>query len=471
MQPPCKTTFGLSARLALGLAASALSPVLVCAVCAAWLGAAPGLALACGAAAGLACAALCLRLWRAGLTGPLEGMDSAVKAFVTAGYRLERPLPKAGWPEPAGLASAFNRLALELGAYRGFHLNQVLEERSKAQALIETITDGVLICDDKGRLIYSNQRALNLLGIAKSTSIILPDSITRREFGALIAEIVSSRESSARAEAVLPGPEGEGSVARTYLVLARPFVLATLPAPGRVIVLRDVTVEKEIESARETLFHMITHDMRAPLASILGYAQMLERKLCAAGPDSEKYLQAIMRASKRLNGMVNDILTTIKLERGDMVLNPANGDAAALCRDVYEVHAPLAASKNVTLSAAVPEGPVPLHGDTALLERVLANLTGNALKFTPPGGAVSIGCRTEAGRTVFSVEDTGPGIPPDKREEIFEKYAQMEEHKYMGFGLGLAMCKMAVELHKGRIWVESEQGKGSRFIFVIPSEA
>ena len=92
---------------------------------------------------------------------------------------------------------------------------------------------------------------------------------------------------------------------------------------------------------------------------------------------------------------------------------------------------------------------------------------GNSLKFTPGGGTITLSAWETSEEVFFAVEDTGPGIPENKRLEIFEKYSQMEEHKSMGFGLGLAMCKMTVELHKGRIWVESEVGKGSKFIFTV----
>ena len=92
---------------------------------------------------------------------------------------------------------------------------------------------------------------------------------------------------------------------------------------------------------------------------------------------------------------------------------------------------------------------------------------GNSLKFTPGGGSITLSTWEDKEKVFFAVEDTGPGIPENKRKEIFEKYSQMEEHKSMGFGLGLAMCKMTVELHKGDIWVESEVGKGSKFIFTV----
>ena len=178
-----------------------------------------------------------------------------------------------------------------------------------------------------------------------------------------------------------------------------------------------------------------------------------------------------MRSARRLNGMIEDILNTIKLERGELKLKADGIDAGALCDAVFEVHEPLAAAKRIKLSAAPLPAKIRFRGDAALLERVLVNLVGNSLKFTPAGGNVALSCRAVAGEALFTVEDDGPGIPREKREEIFEKYSQLEEHKHMGLGLGLAMCRLAVQAHNGRIWVESEEGKGSRFMFVVPLTA
>jgi signal transduction histidine kinase len=403
-----------------------------------------------------------------GLVLPMVKVSSAVKCFITADYKLESVIPREGWPEAGNLISSLNRLMLELSAYRAFHLNQVVEERAKAQALIETISDSVMLVDDRGQLIYSNERALKLLGIPKlDPHIVLPGSVRQTAFFHVLDGIMSSQEKHIKADVAIPGQDEDCCVVRNFRVISHQFFLATFKRSGRVILIRDVTVEKEIESSRETFFHMITHDMRAPLTSIQGYAELMEQYVQVA-PESGKYLQAILRSSKRLNGMVDDILNTIKLEHGEMKLCLAAIDAGELCVRVFEVHDPLAARKNIKFSIIPASLKVTFTGDIILLERVISNLVGNSLKFTPKGGTVSLSFREAAGKVVFFVEDSGPGIPKEKYKEIFEKYTQLEEHQYMGFGLGLAMCKMAVELHNGHIWVESEEGKGSKFSFAIP---
>lgn len=456
-------------RLNLIIAVSSLAPVLAFAVCAGLFK--PGYLYSAivAAAAALLSAFVAVRLIAGGLIAPMGRMIAGVKLFVKADYKLDTAMPKEGWSEAANLISALNRVMLELSAYRAFHLNQLVDERTKAQALIDTIADGILLTDDRGQLIYSNQIALKILDISGSeANITLPASVQQKEFLPVLSGIMASPEKYLKAEVMVTSQGEECSVDKNFRITSRQFLLATLKRPGRVIGIRDITAEREIESARETFFHMITHDMRAPLSSIQGYAQLIRKSAPPPPPMTEKYLDVILRASTRLNGMIEDILTTMKLENGEMALNPVEIEAGELCSRVFEVHGPMAAKKQIKFSIVLPPVKIPFSADATLLERVITNLVGNSLKFTPEGKTVKLTCGESSGEVVFCVEDSGPGIPKEKQTEIFEKYAQMEEHKYMGFGLGLAMCKMAVELHKGRIWVESEEGKGSKFSFAIP---
>jgi len=426
---------------------------------------------AAAAAAGLASlfAALCAgRLIERGLSAPVSKVSAAVKKFIADNYRLAAALPKEGWPAAAALVSSANRLMLELGAFRAFQINQVVEERGKAKALIETIPDGALLLDDRGGIIYSNRTALRLLGIpGLSEEVSIPASVTVTALAEEISRMLASEEPYLKACVELPRPEGISGPARTYLLIAAQFLLPTLKRPGRVLILRDVTQEMELEKTKESFFQMITHDMRAPLSSIMGYTQILAKSVPKT-PLSDQHIATIIRAAGRLNGMITDILNTTKMERGSMSLSPERLESAALASRMRDAHAPDAERRKVSLAPVTGDG-AEFYGDKVLLERVLSNLIGNAIKFTPPGGSVELSCGRLDGNVLFMVSDTGPGVPKDKREVIFEKYAQMEEHSSMGFGLGLAMCKLAVELHKGRIWVEPGKEAGSCFKLTLPA--
>ena len=397
---------------------------------------------------------------------PINNMVNGVKNFLKVQH-LDQVIPQEGWPEIKVLVGILNRLMLELQAYRAFQLNQIVEEKGKAQALIDTISDGVLLIDDRGSMIYSNNTALRLLGIPKiSPEVGVPRSVKNEAFFKALTDMLAQKEKYLKTELEASLSSDSKAPAKSFRIISNQFLLATLKRPGRVIIIRDITSEKEIEKAKEDFFHMITHDMRAPLSTLQGYTELLMKKI-PASPSTDKYLQSMLYSSRRLRGMIDDILNVTKLERGTMALQLDSMDASALMARIKDNHEPVAGPKNIKLSVALPPSKIELMADPILLERVITNLMGNSLKFTPSGGSITLSTWETAQEVFFAVEDTGPGIPENKREEIFGKYSQMEEHKSQGFGLGLAMCKMTVELHKGRIWVESELGKGSKFIFTV----
>jgi len=277
---------------------------------------------------------------------------------------------------------------------------------------------------------------------------------------------MAQKEKYLKAEVDAPVDSETSAVTKSFRVISNQFLLATLKRPGRVIIIRDITNEKEIEKAKEDFFHMITHDMRAPLSTIQGYTELLMKKI-GSSPATDKYLQSMLYSSRRLRGMIDDILNTTKLERGTMTLQLDSLDAEALISRVKDNHEPVAGPKGIKLVVVPPPSRIHVTADPILIERVITNLMGNSLKFTPSGGTITLSAWEDSEKVFFAVQDTGPGIPENKRKEIFEKYGQMEEHKSQGFGLGLAMCQMTVQLHKGDIWVESEVGKGSKFIFTV----
>jgi two-component system phosphate regulon sensor histidine kinase PhoR len=397
---------------------------------------------------------------------PINNMVNGVKRFLKEQH-LDQVIPQEGWPEIRVLVGILNRLMLELQAYRAFQLNQIVEEKGKAQALIDTISDGVLLIDDRGSLIYSNTTALKILGIPKiSPEVAVPRSVKNEAFFNALTEMLTVKEKYLKTEVEGPASDDAKAPHKNFRIISNQFLLATLKRPGRVIIIRDITSEKEIEKAKEEFFHMITHDMRAPLSTLQGYTELLMKKI-GPSPATDKYLQSMLYSSRRLRGMIDDILNTTKLERGTMTMQLDSVDPEALVRRVKENHEPVAGPKNIKLTVTAPEAKMQVTADPILLERVLTNLMGNSLKFTPGGGSITLSSWESGDEVFFAVEDTGPGIPEVKRKEIFEKYSQMEEHKSQGFGLGLAMCKMTVEIHKGRIWVESEVGKGSKFIFTV----
>jgi signal transduction histidine kinase len=227
-----------------------------------------------------------------------------------------------------------------------------------------------------------------------------------------------------------------------------------------------------LEKHRDDLTNLIVHDLRTPLTSIMGGMQTLPMIGCLDEKQREMVALSV-RGGENLLGMINDLLDVEKMEQGAMELDYAPIQPAALIESALTQVSWLTTSKELTVvNSATDELPA-FHGDEGKLRRVLVNLLGNAIKFTPHGGTLNIsaGLTSDSEMLQFSVKDSGEGIPEEAFEQIFEKFGQVANRQaggVMSTGLGLTFCKLAVESHGGVITVESALGEGSTFTFTVP---
>lgn len=229
---------------------------------------------------------------------------------------------------------------------------------------------------------------------------------------------------------------------------------------------------QELEKLRDNLTHMIIHDLRTPLTSVIMGMQTLE-VTGDLNDDQREMLNIAVSGGETLLGMINDLLDVEKLESGTMQLDLAVLSPTELVDSAIVQVATLVESKQLSLLRHVAADLPTLRGDENKLRRTLVNLLGNAIKFTPSGGTITVETRQseDAQSVVFDVKDTGEGIPPESFERIFEKFGQVESRqagRMMSTGLGLTFCKLAVEAHGGHIGVESVIGEGSTFCFALP---
>ncbi len=229
---------------------------------------------------------------------------------------------------------------------------------------------------------------------------------------------------------------------------------------------------QEVEKLRDDLTHMIIHDLRTPLTSVIAGMQTLD-VVGDLNADQREMMEIAVIGGETLLGMINDLLDVEKLESGTMQLDYAALSVAQLVTSAVSQVASLAESKHLKLIRQTPDDLPPLQGDENKLRRTLVNLLGNAIKFTRAGGTVTVEAH-ESGDPpgiVFSVSDTGEGIPAEAFGRIFEKFGQVASRqggRSMSTGLGLTFSKLAVEAHQGQIGVESVPGQGSTFSFTIP---
>ena len=227
---------------------------------------------------------------------------------------------------------------------------------------------------------------------------------------------------------------------------------------------------RRLEAARDNLVHMIVHDLRSPLTGISGFLDLaLELGKETLTEEGLDYLQTAKRSTTAVIDMVSAVLDVSKMETGDMKLHLAECDLVRIAADLVTGMQSLKESREMILDA--PSAPVTVVADGDLLLRVIQNLLGNALKFTPSDGWIRLGIEPDDNRVCVTVRDNGPGVPAEYQARIFEKFGQVEaraNRQKHSTGLGLTFCKLAVEAHGGSIGVESEVGKGSKFWFVLP---
>ena len=224
--------------------------------------------------------------------------------------------------------------------------------------------------------------------------------------------------------------------------------------------------------ARDDLLGIVAHDVRSPLNAIFLAAELLHRRLETSGlRDGEAQVASILRSTERANRLIEDLLDVTRIEGGALTIRCSALAPRPVVGDALDSQRVLAAAAAIELELEVDEELPEIWVDRDRFLQVIENLVGNALKFTPKGGLITVTAVERPGEVVFSVADTGPGIPPDNLPYIFDRFWQAARAKRQGAGLGLPICKGIVEAHGGRIWVDSTVGVGTTVCFTMPAAA
>ena len=352
---------------------------------------------------------------------------------------------------------------------------KVLEaEKRHVEAVIHAISDGVIVTDAFGDLVLANGAAENIFGFHFDAAVRKPadEVIGDSKFLALLTEM---RETGLHVpHRTVEWVRSDGDPEATYRVTFNTVVQAKRGdrISGIVAVLHDVTKEKEIARMKNDFVSMVSHELKAPLASIKAYVEMLldgEAKNEAA---SREFLQTIAHEADRLNRLIQNILNLSRLESGLVPVNKTDLAITEILREVVDVIAPQAAQKTVRVEADLAPVFFRVRADRDMIYQAVLNVVSNAVKYTPAQGRVRISTYLEDGSVVVDVSDTGYGIPEDEIAKVFEKFyrARGSRHEATGTGLGLPLVRHIVEtVHGGRVVVESEVGKGTTFRLHLPA--
>ena len=415
------------------------------------------------------------RLLTYSITAHLEQLRRSAEQIERGDYSA-RVVPSSE-DEFADLARAFNHM-VDVLAHRENALreqNQTLASvNHRFEAVLNAANDGVAMLDTDGCFVLVNRRFGELLG----TRAPLLLHHTLEEARPLLIDKLSHQlaalaptETRAVAEEIIALEEPDRRFLQFYTA---PVVgVDGQEVIGRIIALRDITRERELDKMKTDFISVVSHELRTPLTSIKGYTDLLLSG--AAGENSEiqsEFLSIIQLSTTRLSNLINDILDISRIESGTLKIKHEPIDYRHIVADTLRLMKAAADAKQISMDAALPAAIPPVRGDADKVTQVLTNLVSNAIKYTPEGGWVKVSLEVTGEASVTTcVADSGIGVAPEDQSKLFQRFFRADNSSTReagGTGLGLVIAKTLIELMGGAIWLESEPGRGSRFYFTLP---
>ncbi len=404
------------------------------------------------------------------ISQPVAELKEAVAQIAQGDYAVQ--VPVRGKDELALLASQFNLMAEKLRQYHAMNVSQIISEKQKGEAIIQSVDNGLVVADSNLLISDINPKAASIFGVKK-------DEVPGRH----ILEIVRD-ENLAKLLRQSVAPEGgpkvtEGENILTVMSEGKqlhaqfsiiPIDTPDQVVPGIMLLLHDVTRLHELDRLKSEFVLTASHELRTPLTGIgMAINMLLEKASPNLTEEEKKLLQACYGEVRRLSALVKDLLDLSKIEAGklEMAFEPVApsflGDQAwASVKNQAE-------AKHIESAMEIPGNLPPVQADPAKIVWVLVNLLANAIRHSPEGSRIDLKAERAGGQIHFSVRDDGEGVPYEDQSRIFDKFVQVSGRDGSeGTGLGLAICREIVRAHQGTIWLDSHPGEGSTFTFTLP---
>ncbi len=372
-------------------------------------------------------------------------------------------------PEPSGssgdaldsLGSSLNQTAARLDQT----IRTLTEERNLSSAILGSMVEGVAVVNASERVLFSNPSFASVLGLGSPP-----------QPGSGLVEVVRQTELIEAVRKVLAGETRVESeivtgTLRQHFFAATVAAVRTTQANGAVVVLHDITDLRKLERIRRDFVANVSHEFRTPLTAIQGFSETLLGGAMNDPQNRDRFLGIILEHARRLARLTDDLLMLSKMDADRLELELRRLPVEQLVGGCVETAQPRAVEKDLQLSVSLDKKLPDIAGDRRRLTEVLQNLLDNAIQYTPAGGQIMVSAERHDGEVVFTVSDTGIGIPQADQPRIFERFYRVDvarSREVGGTGLGLSIAKHLMEAHGGRLWVESEVGQGSQFHFSVP---
>jgi len=387
---------------------------------------------------------------------PLRSLTQAVTNLESGKY--VETLPGKRLDEIGRLTNAFNRMAAQISQ----QIEELSAERGKLSAVVSTISDAILIVNGEGRVELINPAAETILNVNASEST-----------GKSLAEVVRNHI----IVDLWQKAQSTGEQQFTALETPTRLVLQAIASPMEdetgsraLLILQDYTRMKRLETVRRDFVSNVSHELRTPLASLKALTETVQETALDDPPAAKRFLAQMSVEIDNMTQLVQELLDLSKIESGRVPLERTYISPWEMIQPAAERMRIQAERSGLSLTVDCPEDLPRVHVDRSRMEQVLVNLIHNAIKFTPPGGSIQVRAWAQDKDVVLAIADTGTGIADEDLQRIFERFYKADRARSGGgTGLGLSIARHLVESHGGRIWAESEVGKGSTFFIAIPT--
>ncbi len=339
-------------------------------------------------------------------------------------------------------------------------------EKSKTLSMIDSFSEGIFMIDTNQKLIAMNDSAENFLNIHKKMPVTgdvllaLPNIYNFKE---KLSNVIAEKKQIIEEDVTIDS--------KIFKITLSPVLEINNPQNliGASVLLRDTTREKSFSQMKVDFTNIMVHELRSPLTAIKASSQFLMSDASLTDEEKQKLTGMISESSKKMLDEIALILDSAKMDAGLFTIRKVRSDINKLITDRVAVFKPLADEKAIKVDAEIDPSITPFSFDPIRIDEVINNLLSNSLKFTPQNGSISIKARFSDGMVNVSVTDTGQGVPKEKQHLLFTKFQQAPAGgSHVGTGLGLYVVKGVVEAHGGKVWLESEEGKGATISFTLP---
>jgi two-component system phosphate regulon sensor histidine kinase PhoR len=389
-------------------------------------------------------------------TRPIRELTTASDRMASGDLNIHLVIPADD--DIGHLSKALNRMATQLRS----EVEALQTERGKLTAILQQMTDGLVMVDDQGIVQMINPAAEGMFGVAEEQAMghSLAGALRQHQ----VIELWQHSQ------------EREGVQSITFEVISRRVYIQGIAVPlhqelsgSTLLLFQNLTRQRYLETVRQEFISNISHELRTPLAALKALTETLQEGALDDPPAARRFIQSMETEVDSLSQIVSELLELSRIESGRVPLNLMPTPAARIISPAVERLRLQAERAGLMITVNCPENLPFVLADPFRLEQVVVNLLHNAIKFTSSGGHIEVNARLASDAVIFSVQDTGIGIAEDDLPRIFERFFKADRARSGGgTGLGLAISRHLVEAHRGKIWVESFEGKGSTFSFSIP---